>query len=280
MRLIKTITAAGALLLGAAMLASCVAQTEPGSTTDITSTATTTVETAETTERTVVTGRTTYEDPDRTYKVPEHQNVKDPKITLKVSEDEFLTDKARQEIVFYAELNFMTDKVEITDEDGTVICTLYDDGRYDSDSDLTGGDGVYTGRTDIDTSAECEYTYQAVAYLNGEQIISNVRMVYVYRNITDKEWEDMQVVDDAIYKFLNSREYTSLDHQGKIDALIAFLTDLSVNGYGFRTYPLVKPGSIHLVEEANEVVFEYPCGVECYVDIEPPDYSDTTAYPD
>lgn len=92
MRLIKTITAAGALLLGAAMLASCVAQTEPGSTTDITSTATTTAETAETTERTVVTGRTTYEVPDRTYKVPEHQDVKDPKITLKVSEDEFPTD--------------------------------------------------------------------------------------------------------------------------------------------------------------------------------------------
>lgn len=205
------------------------------------------------------------------------QNVSDPKINLKISEDEFLTDKAVQEIVFYAELNFYTDKVEVRDHDGNLICTLYDDGNYSLDYDLTGGDAVYTGKTDIDTSAVRNYEYTAVASLNGNHYLSNTKTVCVYQDITDADWADMNAVDDVIFRFLNSPEYTALEHNAKIDALIALLEDISVNGIDYRRYSLIIPGSIRYEESENEVVFLYACGLETCVDIEPRDYSDTTA---
>ena len=224
----------------------------------------------------ITTERTEIDATNFTFDYPS-QNVSDPMINLKVSEDEFLTDKAVQEITFYAELNFYTDKVEVRDSDGNLICTLYDDGNYSLDYDLTGGDAVYTGKADIDTSAVRNYEYTAVAALNGNQYLSNTKTVCVYQDITDADWADMNAVDEVIFRFLNSPEYTALDHNAKIDALIALLDDISVNGIEHRRYSLIIPGSIRYEESENEVIFLYACGLETCVDIEPRDYSDTTA---
>ena len=192
----------------------------------------------------------------------------EPSIDLSFYEDEFLTDVESQALVIFAETNFDTDSVDIIDGDGNVLVTLYDDGNYVGPIGDIGGDRVYSGEIQIDTSSVCSYDFQASAVLDGETIRSDVRTVNVYEYITDQDWENMEAADDAIVAFLNSPEYTSLDGARKPDAVIDFLNGLSVNGVDGHEYSLVIPGSISR-QENDDITFLYACGVEGCVGIDP-----------
>ena len=203
------------------------------------------------------------------------QDVDNPSIILTVDEDEYLTDVETQSVELYAETNFTAECVEIKDLNGNVICTLYDDGNYIGVRSDIGGDSVYTGEVDIDTSAECTYEFRAEAVFKDEVISSETITVYVFRYFTDQDWANMDLVNDAIVEFLNSPEYNALSEEEKPDAVIEFLTDIAFNGIGTHDYSLIVPDSIYY--DGYEVQFEYDCGAPGCVTFE--DYMANSTVP-
>ena len=203
------------------------------------------------------------------------QDVDNPSIILTVDEDEYLTDVETQSVEFYAQTNFTAEYVEIKDLNGNVICTLYDDGNYIGVRSDIGGDSVYIGEVDIDTSSECTYEYRAETVFKDEVIISDTITVYVFKYFTDEDWANMDIVNDAIVEFLNSPEYNALSEEEKPDAVIEFLNDIAINGVGTHNYSLIIPDSIYY--DGYEVQFEYDCGAPGCVTFE--DYMANSTVP-
>lgn len=187
--------------------------------------------------------------------------VDNPFLKLRCDEDEFLTDIDFQYIIFFAETNLPVSSINVVDSDGNKLCTLYDDGDYLGHWDDIGGDGVFSGRGCIITQEEMTYSFHAVTNYNGAEISSGEKKVYVYLDITDQDWEDMDAAEVAIYEYIISSEFKALSHSEKVDALIDLMTDISINGVEGYEYSLIVPGSIYYDEIGNSMEFTYACGL-------------------
>lgn len=85
----------------------------------------------------------------------------------------------------------------------------------------------------------------------GETIVSNEISIDIITPFTDQELDDISKVDEAVSQLTSSDEYTSMDTQQKIDAVIELLKSLEEEG-------IVNS----IVLNGNQIEFLYTSGVQ------------------
>jgi len=181
---------------------------------------------------------------------------------LSVSNKEILDGKDSAEVIFYFESDFDSSEFVLY-QNGSAVGKLVDTGNYTNDGDDIKGDGVYSLRFTVDSNTAKPTENEKVvcntySVQYGEEIISNEVTIDIITPFTDKELEDMSVVDDAILEFISSDEYISMDTAERIEAATKFLESLESEG-------LVKS----IVLKDNNIFFLYSCGVQGGIMTEP-----------
>lgn len=157
-------------------------------------------------------------------------------------------------IYFYAEVDGEATSVVLVDaETEEVLLELVDDGKYSESGDDLPGDNIYTGKDEIDTSFENEYSFYAVAS-GKEKLVSNTVKVIVFSNFTDEQLTDMEKVDETIQTELFSAEnYNSMSVAERKEIADALFEKLVAEG-------LIKSGSVFYDAEAQTYTYVYSAG--------------------
>lgn len=176
---------------------------------------------------------------------------------LSVSKKEILAGKESADVIFYFQTNVDYDELMLYQND-VVIGSLVDSGNYAQDGDDIQGDGVYSMKFTIDvTSTSSRPTENEKVVFNvynvryGETIVSNEISIDIITPFTDQELDDISKVDEAVSQLTSSDEYTSMDTQQKIDAVIELLKSLEEEG-------IVNS----IVLNGNQIEFLYTSGVQ------------------
>lgn len=191
-------------------------------------------------------------------------------ISLKASATEIQAGIDSGEIIFSAEIppGHSPKRLELINVDtGNTAAELYDDADYDRYGDTVTGDGVYCCRytldtnidTDPDVSEERNYHFYVTYTENNTGYYSDIVKIWVCEPFTDKELADIEAVDDAISKWMNSDEYKNSSIDERTELAAAFLKGLADNGTEERPYSLVDKESIFA--EGYMVSFNYACGI-------------------
>lgn len=191
-------------------------------------------------------------------------------IQLRSSQTEFLIDQDDHEIIWYAEIpvDYQPDIVNLVDADtGEVVAELRDEADYEKYGDTIKGDSVYNCRflvdTDIDTDpdvSEDKYYHYYAEFIEGHaQHRSETVDIWVVEQFTDKELDDMEAVDNAIFALRQSTEYQNSSDTEKHDLVISLLKELAETGTPDRPYSLIIPESIH--DDESTISFLYACDV-------------------
>lgn len=190
-------------------------------------------------------------------------NVEASEGVLRASKKEILAGKESADVIFYFQTDIDCDELILYQND-IAIGSLVDSGNYAQDGDDIHGDGVYSMKFTIDvTSTSLKPTENKKVAFNvynvryGETIVSNEIKIDIITPLTDQELNDMSKVDQSVSQLINSDEYTLMDTQQRIDAVMALLNSLEEEGI---------VNSIALKE--NQIEFLYTSGVQGLVMIE------------
>jgi hypothetical protein len=191
----------------------------------------------------------------------------DATIELTASNEDIIIGEDSNQVYFYADFYYETEKLELVNaENDTVVGTLYDDGDYFTHGDDLQGDGIYSCIYNVDTSNMeniIRNTDFYVQYIdeNGNTIKSNTLMIAVYRDFTETELLEIDAVDNAIFGWLNTDEYSSMSLEERKEFAYQMLVDLATNGTLEFPYSLVDINSIYYSESDNTYQFDYICGI-------------------
>ncbi len=176
---------------------------------------------------------------------------------LSASKKEILAGRESADVIFYFKTNVDCDELMLYQND-VVIGSLVDSGNYAQDGDDIQGDGVYSMKFTIDvTSTSAKPMENEKVVFNvynvryGETIVSNEISIDIITPFTDQELDDISKVDEAVSQLTSSDEYTSMDTQQKIDAVIELLKSLEEEG-------IVNS----IVLNGNQIEFLYTPGVQ------------------
>ena len=184
-------------------------------------------------------------------------------IFLRASQSEILIGEDDNEVIWYAEVpvDCNPESVALIDQNtGEKVADLYDLADYEKYGDTIQGDAVYNCRfkvnVDIDTNpdvSEEAYYYYYAEFVDEKGIHrSEPFQIWVLEQFTDKELNDMQVVDDAISEMLNSNDFQKLAINERVQFAEKRLRELESQGF-------IKQGSIY-IDDMN-ISFEYSCGI-------------------
>lgn len=185
---------------------------------------------------------------------------------LTSSEKELSTSENISIVYFYAQPNELLSDILLLKciENPNWSINLLDNGNREETGDMEAGDGIYTGKVEIECTSETTYHF----YATNDSLITNTVNVDVIAPFTDKELDDMEIVDSAIEEIKSSDRYKNSDENEKISQIKNKLQELETEG-------LIIKGSIRYNSEDKSFIFVYSCWISGGIDINP-QYFDPT----
>ncbi|MEE5992833.1 MAG: hypothetical protein V3G42_06290 [Oscillospiraceae bacterium] len=191
-------------------------------------------------------------------------------IHLRASQSEITVGEDDNEVIWYAEVppDCLPETVALIDEStGEKVADLYDLADYEQYGDTIQGDSVYNCRfkvnvdidTDPDVSEDAYYHYYAEFADEKGIHRSEPFQIWVLEQFTDKELNEMEIVDNAVSEMLNSNDFQKLTTDEKLKFSENRLHELEKQGY-------ILKGSIHPNEDS--ISFQYSCGIDSAVMLE------------
>ncbi|HAJ97127.1 MAG TPA: hypothetical protein DCO72_05275 [Ruminococcus sp.] len=167
------------------------------------------------------------------------------------------------EVIWYAKIpvDCNPESVALIDEStGEKVADLYDLADYEKYGDTIQGDSIYNCRfkvnIDIDTNPDVseDAHYHYYAEFADEKGIhrSEPFQIWVLEQFTDKELNDIEIVDKAVSEMLNSNDFQKLSPEKRVKFAEKRLHELEEQDY-------IKQGSIRTYE--LNISFEYSCGI-------------------
>lgn len=137
----------------------------------------------------------------------------DPVINLSSGGYEFFATGIAETVYFYAETTGDIISVSLIDSENNVIDEMEDDGKYGISGDNSENDGVFTCKVSIDMIAENTLIYRAVSTVNGFTVESNEVSIKISVPLTDRDLENIEMVDNAINNLFETFTYETLEQK-------------------------------------------------------------------
>lgn len=138
-------------------------------------------------------------------------NATDHESNEVASEDKYALSADKKEVLvdsntlvkFSVHSTLTTDHFELFCDGASTNVLLYDDGNYNSHHDDIPNDGYYTGVYTINKSIEGDIKFTAKATIGTTTIETAVWPIFVYKQITETEFDYMNQIDQAITDLIN-----------------------------------------------------------------------------
>lgn len=144
----------------------------------------------------------------------ENKNIKlysDPK--------ELSTSDSPQDVLFYIDTENTTGALDVTLLDAENDKKLDDMQDNGENGDKIAGDGIYSTTISVDCSKETTMQYSAVINNGIKKVKSEILEINIFAPMTDKEAEDMEMVDNRLVNLTTSSEYVNASNDIKIDLM-------------------------------------------------------------
>lgn len=157
-------------------------------------------------------------------------------------------------IYFYLISGLDMDKIDVTDETGSVVTSLYDNGNYQNNGDSEISDGYYTGILHVDTDVASEHTY-AILIEYDDQVYSASTTLSIFPTFTELNNDELNSIMIPIRELKESDDYRSLDDSERAEAILDILYGIADNGTEDYGYSLIDSESIHYYADCRYVEF-------------------------
>ena len=185
-------------------------------------------------------------------------------ILLMADKQEIEVDSPDGEILFECQTDMEFDSLKLVDSATLETVPLTDDGHYGQSGDRIMGDGIYSCRIIVDTSAERDLSYYASCSYHSDDgktacsVTSDALSIMVYAVLTDEALNDMKIVEQAIEALMNNAQYKQSSDTEQTKQLMTLLNTLSESGTPDAPYSLIRKDSI--LDNGDIISFSYRCG--------------------